>query len=90
MTEKSLKIRTDFLKSLGIIKPCPCDYDFIGPIPDNQLLKSLVKRGLENKAGIGVLMVRYNIERHTVKDAKRACNKMAEKLTADQSGNTLK
>lgn len=81
MTESSLKIRTDFLKSLGIMTPCPSDYDFIAPIPDTQLLKSLVNRGVENKAGIGVLMVRYGVERHIITSSIRAFKKMKKIAT---------
>lgn len=81
MTESSLKIRTDFLKSLGIMTPCPSDYDFIAPIPDTQLLKSLVKKGVENKAGVGLLVVRYGVERHIITSSIRAFKKMQKIAT---------
>lgn len=77
MTESSQKIRTDFLKSLGIIKPCPCDFEFIEPIPDSQLLKSLVSKSLKGGAGVGLLAIRYGVKVYHIKNAVMANSKKA-------------
>lgn len=75
MTESSQKIRTDFLKSLGIIKPCPCDFEFIEPIPDNQLLKAVVHRAKKNGSGFGIIAIRYNLKKYRIRDAFIRANK---------------
>lgn len=72
MNESSLKIRTDFLKSLGIIEPCPCDFDFLAPIPDFQILKSLIKKTQDNNGEIGILAKRYNVKRYQINSVIRA------------------
>lgn len=75
MTESSKKIRTDFLKSLGILEPCPCDFDFLIPIPDTQILKSLVKKSIERGESIGILAHRYKIRAYRIKNIKQQMKK---------------
>lgn len=75
MTDSSKKIRTDFLKSLGIIKPCPCDFDFLEPIPDNQLLKSLVNKTVQEGSNVEILSARYGVNYFTLAYIKRGVNK---------------
>lgn len=70
MTESSQKIRTDFLKSLGILEPCPCDFDFLSPLTDNQILKTLVKKTIERGESTGILAHRYKIQGRVIKDIK--------------------
>lgn len=69
------KIRTDFLKGLGITAPCPADYEYIAPIPDNQLLKAVYNRA--RKAGVspGILTVRYGLRLHTIANLRTQQNK---------------
>ncbi|MBK9258114.1 MAG: hypothetical protein IPM42_21940 [Saprospiraceae bacterium] len=70
MTESSQKIRTDFLKSLGIMEPCPCDFDFLSPLTDNQILKTLVKKTIERGESTGILAHRYKLHGQVIKNIK--------------------
>lgn len=60
------KIRTDFLKGLGITSPCPSDYDYLEPITDYQLLKVLDKQARKNGVEPGIMKVRYGLRKHTI------------------------
>lgn len=68
MKNTSEKIRTDFLKNLGIMNPCPKDFEFIDAIPDNQLLKSIVVKARINGTGLKLLAIRYGMKYHIIKD----------------------
>lgn len=70
MTENSKKIRIDFLKNLGVICECESDMNFIKPIPDTQLLKAIIRKGLKNGQTISMLSRRYGVREGSLRAIK--------------------
>lgn len=62
-----MKLRTDFLKEMGIENPKDSDFKKIEAIPDSQLLKTILTN---SKTSLVILSARYGVNKRTLETIK--------------------